>query len=181
MDPARERTLVSSLLDAALEKLLETPVSSRLIPAEGLSFGFALKGARDSNGVAAARIGIPDDDRTPEPAGPSTFGTGDPAVRAILTVMKFNPVIRSAAVLRFSDRALSVLNDDLFLECSSYAGAPPGNGIGTMDWGIAFCCKSDVPDVIYEKNPDPAQSRLVIFGENPADVANNIIICSNRI
>ncbi|MCK9580988.1 MAG: phosphomethylpyrimidine kinase [Methanoregula sp.] len=177
MDPARERAFVISSLDAARELLLKTPVSARLIPPEGVSFGFALKGARDSSGVAAVRIGI----RNDRAACTCTFGTDEPVVRAILTVMKFNPVIRSAAVLQFSDRALSVFEHDLFLECASFTAAPAGRGTGTMDWGIAFCCKCDVPDVIYEKNPDKTQSRLVISGEDPADVVNNIIICSGRI
>jgi hydroxymethylpyrimidine/phosphomethylpyrimidine kinase len=178
MGPARERTDIIATLQAALVPL-EQSMSSRLIPPEGASFGFALRGARDNNGVAAVRIGMHSGGEVPGAAGPCTFGTDEPAVRAILTALKFDPVIRSAAVLRFSDRALAVLEDDLFLDCASYA--PGAQGISTMDWGIASCCKEGIPDVIYEKSSDKTRARLMVFGEDPADVANNIIICSGRI
>ena len=63
--------------------------------------------------------------------------------------MKFDPVRRSAALLRFSDRALLVLDEDLFLDCVPCDTAMVPQGISTMDWGIAACCRQDVPDVIY--------------------------------
>jgi hydroxymethylpyrimidine/phosphomethylpyrimidine kinase len=50
-----------------------------------------------------------------------------------------------------------------------------------MDWGIASCCEEGVPDVIFRKGAGAKESRIIMFGESPADVANNIIICSNRI
>jgi hydroxymethylpyrimidine/phosphomethylpyrimidine kinase len=95
--------------------------------------------------------------------------------------MKFDPSVRSAALLQYSDRAYAVLEDDLFLECASFSAGGPERGISTLDWGIASCCKHGIPDVIWIKNPEKTRSRLIIFGEDPADVANNIIICSNRI
>jgi predicted fused transcriptional regulator/phosphomethylpyrimidine kinase len=47
-----------------------------------------------------------------------------------------------------------------------------------MDWGVAAACKNGVPDVIY---PRGGRGAFIILGEDPVDVANNIIICSNRI
>jgi thiamine-phosphate diphosphorylase len=178
MDPARERTDTIATLQASLVPL-ERSMDVRLIPPEGTSFGYAMRGARDSSGVVAVRIR--NEDGHAGPAAPCAFSTDEPVVRMILTTMKFNPVMRSAAVLGFSKRALSVLEDDLFLECTSFAAAPGQPGISTMDWGIASVCKKGVPDVIYEKNPDKNRIRLYLFGEDPADVANNIIICSGRI
>ena len=178
MDPARERSDTIATLESALVPL-EQSMSVRLIPPEGASFGYAMRGARDSSGVVGANI--QNVDGHPRPAGPCAFNTAEPSVRAILTVMKLNPMVRSAAVLQFSDRALAVLEDDLFLDCASYAPAPGQPGISTMDWGIASACKKGVPDVIYEKNPDKTRIRLLLFGEDPADVANNIIICSGRL
>jgi hydroxymethylpyrimidine/phosphomethylpyrimidine kinase len=59
--------------------------------------------------------------------------------------------------------------------------ASKNKGISSMDWGIASCCKKGIPDVIFRKGASTAESRIILFGEGPADVANNIIICSNRI
>ena len=66
--------------------------------------------------------------------------------------------------------------------CSAgFHPAPANRGISTMDWAIASCCREGVPDVIFRQGSSAAESRIVLLGERPADVANNIIICSNRI
>jgi thiamine-phosphate diphosphorylase len=180
MDPVRERTNTILTLEAALAPLGPS-LHSRLIPPEGISFGYAMRGARDSSGVAAVTGGIRDGDGFLRPFAPIAFSTDEPAIRAILTAMKFDPLIRSAAIFQFSDKALAVLEEDLFLECASYAAVPDRPGTSTLDWGIAFCCKDEVPDVIYENKSDKNAARIILFGEDPADVANNIIICSNRV
>lgn len=180
MDPAHERNLTLAMLQAAVVQL-EQSVNARLVPREGISFGFALRGARDGGGVAAVNTGSRSTAKEGGPACACAFGTGEPVVRMILTAMKFDPVMRSAALLQFSDRAIQVFENDLFLECA-LLGDPANNpGISTMDWGIASCFKDGLPDMIYRKGASAAASRIVLFGEGPADVVNNIIICSNRI
>jgi hydroxymethylpyrimidine/phosphomethylpyrimidine kinase len=180
MDPAHERNTILTPLQASVTRL-EQAMNIRLIPPEGTSFGYALRGARDTGGVAAVSGGIKEDPVNRLTAGPCAFGTDEPVVRIILTAMKFDPVMRSAAILQFSDRALHVFENDLFLECALLDMASKNQGISTMDWSIASCCNEGVPDVIFRKGTSPAGSRIVLFGEGPTDVANNIIICSNRI
>jgi predicted fused transcriptional regulator/phosphomethylpyrimidine kinase len=180
MDPAYERNTALSTLKAATNRL-EQSMHVYLIPPTGISFGYALRGARDTGGVAAVNGRIKNGAGGGITAGPCAFGTDDPVVRIIMTAMKFDPVMRSAALLQFSDHALRIFERDLFLECTSLDTASKNKGINTMDWNIASCCKDGVPDVIFRKGPSAQESLLVLFGENPADVANNIIICSNRI
>jgi thiamine-phosphate diphosphorylase len=180
MDPANERTGTLSALQAATARL-EQSVNVRLIPPEGISFGNALRGARDTSGIAAVNGGIKNSAAGRVAAGPCRFGTDEPVVRIILTAMKFDPLMRSAALLQFSKKALMVLKDDLFLECALLDPVSKNPGIGSMDWGIASCCKDGVPDLIFRKCAGAEESRIILFGESPADVANNIIICSNRI
>jgi thiamine-phosphate diphosphorylase len=180
MDPAHERNTTLSTLQAAATRLVQS-VDGRLIPPEGISFGFAIRGARDTGGVAAVAGGVQTSAGGEVHAGPCAFGTDEPVVRIILTLMKFNPVMRSAAILQFSDRALVVFENDLFLECASQKAVSANQGISTMDWGIASCCEDGLPDVIFRQGTGVAGSRLIVSGEMPADVTNNIIICSNRI
>ncbi|MDD1684936.1 MAG: phosphomethylpyrimidine kinase [Methanoregula sp.] len=180
MDPAHERNTALSSLQAAAARL-EGSMNTRLIPPEGTSFGFALRGARDEGGIAAVNIGMKNGNGKKAASGTCAFGTDEPVVPIILTAMKFDPVMRCAALLQFSKRALAVFEDDLFLECSSVDKASEKPGISTMDWGIASCCRDGVPDLIWKKGAREEASRLILFGERPADVANNIIICSNRI
>jgi hydroxymethylpyrimidine/phosphomethylpyrimidine kinase len=180
MDPAQERNNALSILQDATTRL-EQSVNTQLIPPEGISFGCAIRGARDTGGVAAVNGGIKYREKGGAAAGQCVFGTDEPVVRIILTVMKFNPVMRCAAILQFSERALGIFENDLFLECTHLDASPANRGISTMDWGIASCCKDGVPDVIFRQGSSAAESRIVLLGERPADVANNIIICSNRI
>jgi hydroxymethylpyrimidine/phosphomethylpyrimidine kinase len=180
MDPAQERNNTLSTLQAATTRL-EQSLNVRLIPPEGISFGYALRGARDAAGIAAVHGGIKSDAGGRAAAGPCTFGTDEPVVRVILTTIKFDPVMRSAAILQFSDQALRFFENDRFLECAALDTTTRNKGLITMDWGIASCCDDGVPDVIYTKSASVKESRLILIGEKPADVLNNIIICSNRI
>ena len=178
MDPVLERdTILSSLRDAASP--LEGRVKSVLIPPQGLSLGYALRGARDRDGVAAVNVGTRNGG--PVVCGTPAFGTDDPVVPVILTLMKFDPAIRSAAILRYSERALIVLEEDLFLDCAVADTASQRPGISTMDWGIASCCREGIPALIWKKSGQPDESRLILTGEGPAGVCSNIIICSNRL
>jgi thiamine-phosphate diphosphorylase len=179
-NPAQERTDVLETLESAKQQL-EKNLRADLIPLEGVSFGYAIRGARDAGGIVAisGRILRPAEGKFPL-GGTCAFGADEEIARVILTVMKFDPRMRSAACIAYSSRAKSVLCDDLFLESASCDGAAQP-GISTMDWGIASCCRKGVPDVILYRERDPAGSRILLFGEEPADVLNNIIICSNRI
>jgi len=179
MDPASERGAVLAQLEHAAN-LLKQSMNPKLVPPAGAQIGYAIRGARDKEGVASVEGRIAGTPGTLN-AGPCSFGADEEMARVILTIMKFDPRRRSAALLRFSDRALDVLDGDLFLECVSYDGSKIRSGISTMDWGIASCCKNEVPDVIYPENDRSPGAVLVILGEEPAGVANNIIICSNRI
>jgi predicted fused transcriptional regulator/phosphomethylpyrimidine kinase len=180
MDPVLERREVLERVENAVT-LLARSMSPQLIPPPGAQIGYAIRGARDKDGVAAVAGRISVAAGSVHPGGPASFGSDEETARIILTVMKFDPLRRAAALLRFSGRALQVLDEDLFLDCVSCDTAMVPLGISTMDWGIAACCRQDVPDVIYLSGARGAGAALILLGEDPVDVANNIIICSNRI
>lgn len=180
MDTSRERDTTVAFLRSSVARL-EDALSPRLLAEKTLRFGFAMKGARDKRMVVAVPGGICEHGGKIRAAAAPAYETDEPVVTAILTAMKFDPAMRSAALFPYSSSALAVLENNLFLECASFSPNPAQRGTSTMDWGIAFCCKGGVPDVVYEKMPDMSGSRIIMFGEDPADVANNIIICSNRI
>jgi|WetSurMetagenome_2_1015567.scaffolds.fasta_scaffold28378_5 thiamine-phosphate diphosphorylase len=178
-DPESERSAVLDRLSQAVS-LLGGPVDPRLIPSGGLSIGFAIRGARDNGGIAGLRNGISRGPSTPPAEGNVTFGADAQIARIILTTMKFDPVIRSAAMMRFSAIALAGL-ESMFFECARFDPARVPPGIGTMDWGVASCCKDGVPDVIYNDGFGGTEGIIRILGEDPVVVANNILILSNRV
>mgnify|MGYP000891473291 CR=1 FL=1 len=177
MDLTAERSAVIAQLESAVAPLAES-INARLIPPSGAQVGYAIRGARDKNGIAAIEGRITG---TGKPAGVCGFGVDEEIARVILTVMKFDPLYRGAALLRCSGRVLDVLDGDLFLACASFDATKAPTGISTMDWGIASCCRDEIPDVIYTENGNDASSPLILLAEDRVDVVNNIIICSNRI
>ncbi|MCK9631916.1 MAG: phosphomethylpyrimidine kinase [Methanoregula sp.] len=180
MDPVSERNAVLARLEHAVA-LLTQSMSPELVPPAGAQVGYAIRGARDKNGIAAVEDRISGPAGAMKTGGPCLFGTDEEIARVILTVMRFDPRRRCAALLRYSDRALKVLDESLFLEAVSFDATKAPPGISTMDWGVASCCKEEVPDVIYSRGSRDTGAVLILLGEDPAGVANNIIICSNRI
>jgi len=177
-DPGRERSEVLERL-AQATLLLEQSLDIRLIPAKGANLAYAIRGARDKNDVAAVQGGIINENGKPHAVGPCTFGGDENTARLVLTAMKFDPTMRSAAILRFSKNTLKVL-ESLLLDCASFDRTHEPPGISTMDWGVASCCREGVPDVCYDYGGKGKEAILRILGENPIGVANNIIMISNR-
>jgi predicted fused transcriptional regulator/phosphomethylpyrimidine kinase len=178
-DPGRERSDVLEKLTGATA-LLQRSMDVRLIPKNGARLAYAINGARDKNGVAAVKDGLILEHGKILAGGPCAFGADEEIARILLTVMKFDPRMQSVATLRYSRNMLKVI-DSLFLECTSFDTAAEPPGISSMDWGVASCCKQGVPDVCYDTGGKGKEGIVRLFGEDPVDVSNNIIMISNRI
>ena len=178
-DPAQQRSEVLEQVQGAVV-LLEQSMDARLIPAQGANIAYAITGARDKNGVAAVPGGIARTGTRVRASGSCAFGADESISRIVLTAMKFDPVMRGAAVLRYSSRVISVM-EDMFLECRSFDVSAKPQGTSTMDWGVASCCEEGVPDVIFDRGTRDGEPRIRLFGEDSLDVSNNIIMLSNRI
>jgi hydroxymethylpyrimidine/phosphomethylpyrimidine kinase len=160
--------------------LLAGAMDIRLIPASGGTIAFALRHARDGRDVASVKGGIVVLDGKFHPSGPCAYDTGADISRIVLTVMKFDPEMRCAAVIGYSQGALNLLEDMSILCCGiDHTKIPPG--ISTMDWGIASCCTDGVPDVIYDKGAQKSEGLIYLIGEDAVKVASTIIILSHRI
>ena len=178
-DPAQERNEVLYRLDLAVTHL-EASMSPQLIPDSGASLVYAIKGARDREGVAAVPGGIVLCDGKVNAGRPCAFGADEQCARIVLTAMKFDPLMRSVAIIRFSDNVLAMFKG-MLLECSPLDRTQKATGISTMDFDVASCCNDGIPDIIYDSGGNKKSGIMYIFGEDPIVVTNNIIICSNRI
>jgi len=177
--PDRQRNEVLNQLTSALNSLIDS-ISPQLVTGSGTNIAYAVRGSRDGTGVAAVTGGFVIQGKKVEPVGPVGFGVDEPITKVVLTSIKFDPGMRAAATLQYSDRAVEILND-MFLECCTVDRKHQPPGISTMDWGVASCCKDGVPEVIIDKGVSEKSSRIILLGETPADVAGNIIMLSNRI
>lgn len=178
-DPVQERNEVLYRLELAVN-LLESSMNPLFLGEGKANLAFAVKGARDGNGVAAVPGGIVVKDGKVTRQDPCAFDADGDAARIVLTAIKCDPNIRSAAILGFSDKMLGVF-EAMLLECAPIQNLSKSAAISTMDWDVASCCADGVPDIIYNRKGDRKPAVLYIFGEDPVVVANNIIICSNRI
>jgi len=178
-DPARERNDVLSRLELVVTHL-ENSMSIHLIPDRGVSIAYAIRGARDIDGVAAVPGGLKLSEGKLTAHSPCAFGVDASCARLVLTAMKYDPRIRSVATIRFSEKVLKTF-EAMLLECIPLDHTRTAPGISTMDWGVASCCNDGVPDIIYDNGRNKNPGIIHIFGEDPVVVANNIIICSNRI
>jgi hydroxymethylpyrimidine/phosphomethylpyrimidine kinase len=177
--PEQERRDVLVMLNKA-SSLLESSMDARLIPPAGTNIVYAIRGARDGRDVAGVKGGIVAVQNHIHLSGPCAFDAGGDISRIVLTAMKFDPCMRSAAVIRFSGKTRAIL-DDMFIECCALDRTKEPPGTGTMDWGVASCCGEGVPEIIYDTPAAPHEALIRIIGENPVEIAGNIIILSNRI
>jgi thiamine-phosphate diphosphorylase len=166
-------------LDYAVS-LLKGAMSPDMIPEAGSNIGYGRKGARDSRDVAAVGGGIRRHGHGIQPDSPVAFGADEAIARIILTAMRFDPLIRSAAVIRY-DPGIVRICEDLFFEICPFERGQEPPGIRTMEWGVASCCRDGIPDVIYDRGAVGKEALIRFLGENPLVVANNIIKVSARI
>jgi len=174
-----ERDEVLHRLRRAVE-LLAGAMDMRLLPESGGNIAFAVRNARDGRDVASVRGGITARDGKFLPSGACEFDTGTDISRILLTVMKFDPEMRSAAVIGYSDRALNLLRD-MSTGCCEVNRTKEPPGISTMDWGIASCCSDGVPGVLYDPGAGKSGGLIYCIGEDVVEIANTIIILSHRI
>jgi hydroxymethylpyrimidine/phosphomethylpyrimidine kinase len=177
--PEQERSGVLARLDFAVCQIQGT-ANPDILSRGILSIGYAIRGARDVTGIATVSGGISFKNKKFSSGGQGLFGSDEYIARIILTAMKFDPVVRSAATIPYSVGILEVL-EGMFLECCSFDVSKQPLGTSSMDWGIASCCRDGVPDVIFNRGMCQKAGTIHFFAEDPVAVANNIIICSNRI
>jgi predicted fused transcriptional regulator/phosphomethylpyrimidine kinase len=170
---------VLAMLQAAVDQLGRT-MHAGLIPEVGTNIAYALPDARDRDDVAAVEGRIVRLGDRPQPVGPVSFGSSDHVARIVLTVMKFDPEIRSAANIRYSPEIITVL-EDLFLEMCSFDRGQEPPGTKTMDWGVAFCCKNGVPDIVFDRGAMGKEPMVRVIAENPLEVAGIIGRISTRL
>ncbi|HDR73339.1 MAG TPA: phosphomethylpyrimidine kinase [Methanoculleus sp.] len=166
-------------LNHALSLLVEH-MDPALIPEVGSNIVYALPGATEPGQVAGVFGRIVSLKGRVHPVGEVGFGASDHIARVALTAMRFEPTVRSAANIRFSEETVELQKSLLFEVCEfDRTKEPPG--VKTMDWGVAFCCREGVPDAIVDRGAIGKEPMIRILGEDPEQVARNIIKLSGRI
>jgi thiamine-phosphate diphosphorylase len=108
------------------------------------------------------------------------FGADLDIARDIITVMRFDPGIRSIGAIPFHPD-LEEVCEEMMLDVGRYDPSRVSPSISTMNWGFASCCKDGVPDVIYATGIGGRDEWMYFLSEDPGGVATNILMCIARI
>lgn len=167
----RLRTAVSMLAEL---------MDASLVPEVGTNIVYALPHARSVEHVAGVQGRIVRVGGKAHPVGEVAFGASDHMARAVLTAMRFDPNVRSAANIRFSEEILEIA-EVMMLEICQFDRSKEPHGAKTIDWGVAECSKNGVPDLIFDRGGIGKEAMIRLFGGDPVSVAENIIKISARI
>jgi len=179
MASKEEREEVLQRLGDAVVRLRDG-MAPGLIPEVGTNLAYAVPGARSPADVAAVEGRIVRLKGKVHPVGKVAFGASDHMARAVLTAMRFDPRVRAAGNVRFSEEAVERLEEMLLSVCEFDRGKEPP-GVSTMDWGVASCCREEVPDVIFDRGAVGKEPMIRILGEDPEVVAKRMIQLGRRL
>ena len=100
------------------------------------------------------------------------FGASRHVARIILSALRYNPEIRAAINVKYSERNLSLCRE-AGLSISSFDRAEEPENVSTMDWGTAEAIKKygGVPQVIYDKGSLGKEPMIRLLGTNAVEVA----------
>jgi len=180
-----ERYRVLSNIGEAL-KLLEKHGEevARLIPECQMNLVMALPKhyARDLGDVAGIPGRIVKLDNTIKASSTPEFGASRHVARALLKAMEFDPDVRAAANIMFSESILRILQE-LSLPVSYYdrREEPPEvkrTEGATIPWGVETAIRrmgGIVPKAIYHTGDWGKEPMIILFGRNATDVASTIV------
>jgi hydroxymethylpyrimidine/phosphomethylpyrimidine kinase len=176
---ARYDTLLQ--LEAAVARLQEGRIAA-LIPDGRSNLGMALPHAATPQEVAAwvgqiVRAGV-----DVCPMGGIRFGSSQPIVAVILTVMRSDPTYRSAMAIRYDQDVLHACqSSNLRIAQFTRQEAPSEvrqDESLTLAWGVARAIQraGAVPDIIYDLGDMNQASMVQVLGRDASDVASKVLL-----
>jgi len=169
-DAARYQAIAD--VSAAVKLIEDCESFASLIPEVGSNIGTAIPQARSIEDVAAVRSRIVRSGDKARAAGCVEFGASSHIARLILAVMRFDPEIRSALNIRYSDDILSACRDCGYTVASfDRKDEPPHHE--TMDWGAEYAIRNAgyVPQVICDEGGVGKEAMVRILGRSAIQVA----------
>ncbi|MEM4494821.1 MAG: bifunctional hydroxymethylpyrimidine kinase/phosphomethylpyrimidine kinase [Candidatus Caldarchaeum sp.] len=182
-----EKMVALRQLREAVEMIESEESFKRLIPESCSNIAVATEYASSVEDVVAIPGRIV---RTPDGftvVSEPWFGASKHVANAVLTAMKYDPSIRSAANIRFDDEILATL-ETLGFSVSFYDRSSEPEDVKkeegrTIPWGVEEAVKKagGVVDVVYHRGDVGKEPMAVVFGVDAFDVARKLIRISRRL
>jgi len=178
----KERYLALRNLKEAVSILEENLDFSKLIPEVGCNIGMAIPGAGGFEDVAAVEGRIMRHRGRAVSVGCVDFGASRHVARIILSALRYDPEIRAAINVKYSERSLSACRET-GLSISSFDRAEEPENASTMDWGTAEAIKKygSVPKVIYDKGDAGKEPMIRLLGTNAVEVAKLAVELAEKL
>jgi len=158
-----------------------------LIPEVQTNLGYALSSPEGVEDVAAWPGRIVRFGDSVAAVGFPSFGASRHVAKIILTAMRFDPRMRSAANMRFGEEVIEacgqagmkVRSFDRSLEPKEVK-AREGS---TLSWGVEECLKKEkgAPDIIFDRGEVGKEPMVRVLGTDPVDVAQKMLRIAGRL
>ncbi len=147
-----------------------------LIPEVGMNFAYSIPDAQTRDDVCAIDGRITKHKHRPFLCGALDFGASKHVASIILAALSFDPTIRSALNMRYTQETLHLCRTIGFTVGSFDRKHEPAAVPSTMEWGTrhAITTCGYVPDIIYDTGSVGKEPMIRILGKNPEDVLKKI-------
>lgn len=196
----KARYLALEDLKRAVLFLEKSPDFSRLIPEVGSNIGIAIPEASSLEDVAAVEGRIVNYRDRALPVGCAGFGKGRHVGSVILSALCYNPEMRAAILLKYSERNLSLCREAGFSISSFDRGEEPENfyikvkvrentitkepdDLSILSWGTAEAIRKygGVPRVIYDKGSPGKEPMIRLLGTSAVEVAKLAVELAEKL
>lgn len=182
----KEREAVRSQLKEAVETIVHKPVGA-LIPEIRSNLGFALPGALGPDEIAAIPGRISQVGQWPVICRDPAFGASRHMAKVILAAMKYDPAIRSAMDIRYTEELVKLCRD-LGFQVASFDRSDEPQEVkeregSTLEWGTqrAIGDFGRVPDMIYDRGEVGKEPVIRVLGKTPAEVVEKVLLIAKRV
>lgn len=166
----------------ALTLLEASPKFAELIPEVGCNIGMAIPGARAYGDVAAVEGRIVRYRGRARPVGCVEFGASQHVAGIILAALRYDPGMRGAVNVKFSDEVISACMA-LELSVSSFDRADEPGAVSSMDWGTSEAIKAcgRVPEIIYDRGGVGKEPMVRVLGSSAMVVAKTALKLAEKL
>lgn len=178
---SREEFKILEDVRRAIQLMEEEEMAAALIPEIGMNIAYAKSGAMSVEEVVGIPGRIHPIRGRPRGSNPPKFGGSSHVARAVLTIMRFEPQLRSAISLRFHWEFIDICKE-LELTISSFDRAVEPPEVKRVDdrtipWGVEQAVNKigRAPQVIYDLGDMGKEPMIFLFGQTPQRVAQTTL------
>jgi hydroxymethylpyrimidine/phosphomethylpyrimidine kinase len=157
-------------------------LSLEYIPEVGMNIGYALSDAKEPEDVCAIDGRIVKSRDKPVRCGRLDFGVSKHIASIILAAMEFNPEIRCAMNIKYSEENIEKYRELGFKIGFFDRVNEPKEVKSTMDWGTKEVAKKlgYVPDIIFDKGEIGKEPMIRLLGKNPKEIIEKALVLMKK-